>query len=70
MKEPTPISAHYPPFIADALVAAAARHDVPAIDRITDEAVRQYPEMVVPRHSVRPEFLPVDRTVRLLEGRV
>jgi hypothetical protein len=58
------ISSHNPPLIRAALVRAAAARDYKEIDRITDLAVRDYPELFVARKVARPEFAARDRLTR------
>jgi hypothetical protein len=41
---------------AERLAAAAEAGDWLAIDRTTDELVRDYPDLVRPRHAVAPGF--------------
>lgn len=43
---------------ADTLIEAAKERDIAKIDRITDELAKYYPHLVLPRGTMRPEFLP------------
>jgi hypothetical protein len=61
-----PISEFLPPQIRAALVLAAASRDSEAITALTDQAAKQYPELVLPRTTCRPEFTPRERGMQLL----
>jgi hypothetical protein len=56
-----PISEFLPPHIREALLQAAQIGDHDAIDRLTDIAARQYPELVLPRCTDREAFAPRGR---------
>lgn len=50
------VSEFLPPVIREALVRAAVAGDVDAVDRLTDLASDQYPELVRPRTEVRDGY--------------
>lgn len=52
---------HLPPDLRDALRAAAARHDIDAIDDITDRLAEDFPDRFVRRGACRAEFAAAPR---------
>ena len=53
------VSEFLPPKLREALVAAGRWRDTEAIDHLTDFAAERYPKLVLPRTTLRPEFVSV-----------
>lgn len=56
MRTPDEISRRLPPQLRGALVEAGFRRDINEIDRLTDLAAQEYPQLVLPRTTCRTEF--------------
>jgi len=67
MRPPTDISQYLPPVIRAALIRAAEIRNLPLIDRLTDEAAKSDPHLVLPRTTDRTRFAPRARLETLAQ---